>query len=1419
MQDIHRTFRVFVSSTFDDLKEEREALQGSVFPALAKECTALEGRFQAVDLRWGVRDEAALNQRTMEICFAEIERCQRTGVKPNFILLLGNRYGWRPLPSQIKAPEFEQILSVASQAEQRWLKYDESFSARSPGWYRRDENADPVVYTLRPRELNVAADASKDDRNDASDLEADAWAHTEDDLRALFCSAIERLDWPANDPRRIKYEASATHQEILKGLGSTSEERDHVFAFFRTGPKVDLDNDLDKLRRSLERELGSNVVEYPAGDLDGFCKKVLEKLLPVIQSQADLLKKRTFIRSEIELHDRVARDYERLFCGRSDELRSISSYLDSPSHRPLVVHGESGSGKSAIMAKASGQTASTHPKALVVRRFIGASPSSSDGLHLVEDICKQIAEDRGQEVEVRIQFNEMVRVLLEQLQGTSSDRPLILFIDGLNQLRPHDPVSTHPWLPAQLPPNCGVVLSSIEIPRFPEGAHLLAVKPFSKSEASDALSYWLKDSGRTLQSDQRGAVLASFERSPLPLYLKLAFEEARNWTSFQGRHQCLLGEGLGGIIDRTINRLSEEENHGPVLVARALGYLSAARHGLAEDEIVDVLNRDDTIWDDFISRSHHTPPRHRLPPIVWSRLFFDLKPYLNEYRDPSGNLLAFYHGKITDRIAARFLDGETRPRAHNVIAEYFRDVANPGHEENWNGGSARALGELPYHVAFAGNSAGLVKLLMSLSYLAARVSAGGAYQLAQDYALPGASPQTAPWRDFIQIHSQRLTDHPDMLVALVQLEGFPAARAQVSVRTWPQPWLCTSPEPLPATTQIASDLCVAIHVARDFPGGRIIAAAGEAGLAFRLAQLGSVSIFDCRNMQELLTRISIGSARPIRMVCAPDASSVLVIFDSGKAELHRCSLGADGVPAGSALMAEFPCILPEIDDPAAEWHNEAFWFQIHAGKLARVDARTAAVEEISLPGSGNRELAALLFLSGGKRFIAVRQQKDIMLANAEGAFILRERVDLTSACACGERAAIAFTDGETTLYDLAPGPVPVASVKTGVVIGALGWDGRRLLWLGESAPAPKFRVWLPGSSESLVVQDGEKIFPASFQVIPQAWVEDGEGSCLALTSHTMVRFHLETGGVGRTGRIDQLFGGLTWRAVRKTGNTQWLWESRPLRQTTLGTDIPGRLYCAIDGKGYFFTARVDRPGIVWKLSDLGTSTIEDSGMPLNGAAGDPDGGCWFCDRKGGIYFAGDDRRLRLAGTVNEGIGSSLHLCGDYLLWRGTIPTFFPGFGIDQARSFVFFKRRPGRRGPLEHAGQQLFPVRDGLCIDMDYDPASGRLVILWQLESKIVVLRTACVEDFLSGRFTGREVHGAGLLGAARISVSPDGHLLGVVNSLGEFVCVNIADGKIIAILGGSLPFTHLAPAGQGACFWLVRGQDSIYHCELMRQT
>ncbi|MGA2149872.1 MAG: DUF4062 domain-containing protein, partial [Bryobacteraceae bacterium] len=385
-----RTFRVFVSSTFEDLKAERDALQRKVFPQLRKLCEAHGARFQAIDLRWGVRDEAGLDQKTMEICLREIERCQRTGIKPNFIVLLGQRYGWRPLPARIEAPEFEAVRDRTASPEERGL---------AESWYRRDDNAVPPEYLLKPR-AGEWVDRAR-------------WEEIEARLHRILLDAAGAAG--LSEQALVKYCASATHQEILKGLGATPEDRQHVFAFCRDVPDTECDRDLVSLKSFLGAQLpAGNLHSYAPNNLEGLCQDVERTLRAVIESEASGFESRPALALEIEAHDAFAQERALVF-GREEVLKEITEYVRADSDRPLMLHGASGSGKSAVMAQASERAREALPSAVVIRRFIGASPESSSGLTLLRGISQQIGEAYGVAAELPADFDDVARVFREQL--------------------------------------------------------------------------------------------------------------------------------------------------------------------------------------------------------------------------------------------------------------------------------------------------------------------------------------------------------------------------------------------------------------------------------------------------------------------------------------------------------------------------------------------------------------------------------------------------------------------------------------------------------------------------------------------------------------------------------------------------------------------------------------------------------------------------------------------------------------------------------------------------------------------------------------------------------------------------------------------------------------------------------------------
>ena len=87
-----KVFRLFVSSTFSDFSQEREILQTEVFTRIKDFCAEKGYQFQPIDLRWGISNEAQMDQKTLELCLREVQACKGYP-KPNFLIMAGDRYG------------------------------------------------------------------------------------------------------------------------------------------------------------------------------------------------------------------------------------------------------------------------------------------------------------------------------------------------------------------------------------------------------------------------------------------------------------------------------------------------------------------------------------------------------------------------------------------------------------------------------------------------------------------------------------------------------------------------------------------------------------------------------------------------------------------------------------------------------------------------------------------------------------------------------------------------------------------------------------------------------------------------------------------------------------------------------------------------------------------------------------------------------------------------------------------------------------------------------------------------------------------------------------------------------------------------------------------------------------------------------
>ena len=67
-----RVIRVFVSSTFRDMVEDRDALMSHAWPELRRFCRERHVELVEVDLRWGITEEQGTRRETLKLCLDEI---------------------------------------------------------------------------------------------------------------------------------------------------------------------------------------------------------------------------------------------------------------------------------------------------------------------------------------------------------------------------------------------------------------------------------------------------------------------------------------------------------------------------------------------------------------------------------------------------------------------------------------------------------------------------------------------------------------------------------------------------------------------------------------------------------------------------------------------------------------------------------------------------------------------------------------------------------------------------------------------------------------------------------------------------------------------------------------------------------------------------------------------------------------------------------------------------------------------------------------------------------------------------------------------------------------------------------------------------------------------------------------------------
>lgn len=646
---INKTFRLFVSSTFNDFLQERAILDECIFPEIDAYCQQRGYNFQLIDLRWGITNESAINQKTMEICLDEVKRCRLLSPKPNFLLMIGERYGWIPLPTSINSNEFKQIINVAEKAECEIISK----------WYELDENEIGGVYYLKARTGKY--------------IDYDEWIVEETAIHNALVSCSTRMNNMSYETQKM-LSSSATEREIIEGLLSNDDICDNTIAVFRNG-YTDKDSDLSKINDLRDRIIGRMSEDGCEDNLltlswdDEYAEQFKERVLTVLRTNIDKeIIRLERVKEEIDQRDTVLQQYLNLdiVVNRQSYLDKIVNYTKSNDNRPMFVIGDSGSGKTTLLAEYIEQDSTSE----VFFAFYGLDESSYLYIDCLKSISNNICEKYQLANTLDITEFNLTESVYDLIALLPNDKNVVIIIDGLDMFQ--DIGEIHESLvPDNLPSNVKMIISCATgkiADRFIGNGIVLSLNEFTGEESIEYFRSFLKQKNRVIVPEaQNSVIIKAIKDGVTPLHLKIVSNICFTWRSSELVKD--LPQSADKMALQYMENMFDKFGHNRELVLSALSLIATSPYGITEEELQLLLLRFPGVRSFFITENRYQHDMTKLPFVIWSRLFYDLKGCLTLIKDRGYIVVRFAHNIFQRIFVERY--SEYVESAQRLLVDYY----------------------------------------------------------------------------------------------------------------------------------------------------------------------------------------------------------------------------------------------------------------------------------------------------------------------------------------------------------------------------------------------------------------------------------------------------------------------------------------------------------------------------------------------------------------------------------------------------------------------------------------------------------------------------------------------------------------------------------------------------------------------------
>ncbi len=415
---------------------------------------------------------------------------------------------------------------------------------------------------------------------------------------------LERYPWLADD---IAARRSITEMEMLYGVLRNEGDVDAAF-YIRQNDTPDDDPRQTALKQTIRGQQRYPVADYAS--VDELCTMVEREVTALLDRHFPDVEA-TPLERERTAHRAYANSLLGHFVGREEELGWLDAFVRS-AERHLVVTGESGMGKSALLARWCRQHEESDDFNLIYH-FVGNSLGSSSytGIlrHLCDEIYTRYGIDKKEQVDGQREKpeDEAQRLVAEVMQR---GKPLVVVIDGINQLSAPKDEKLLLWMPAanaQVQFIFTTLQDDATMRTFEHrGYAVRTLQPLTDSQRRRFAEGYLERVGKHLSPAQWQRILSDPENQNT-LVLRTLLDELICFGSHEHLDAridfYLAAQGIEDFFDRVLQRY--EQDYGRDLVSRTLALLALSERGLSEEELLAIAGLRQMDWHLFYCAAYN----------------------------------------------------------------------------------------------------------------------------------------------------------------------------------------------------------------------------------------------------------------------------------------------------------------------------------------------------------------------------------------------------------------------------------------------------------------------------------------------------------------------------------------------------------------------------------------------------------------------------------------------------------------------------------------------------------------------------------------------------------------------------------------------------------------------------------------------